>query len=114
MDKGKLLKALRERKRLSQTEAARHIGVSKQTLYKYENNIITNIPYDIIERIATLYETSPAYIMGWDDNSYNERLAQYSPEQITRALDFLDAFQNASPDARLMVESLLKSHRHDP
>jgi transcriptional regulator with XRE-family HTH domain len=121
MDRGSLLKSLRDRKQLSQTEAARHAGISKQTLYKYENNIITNIPYDIIERLSVLYEVSPAYIMGWEDESgettayiYQERLSQYSPEQITRALDFLDAFQTASPEARAAVEILLKSRRSDP
>ena len=67
IDKGLRLKELREQKGMSQTEAARHIGVSKQTLYKYENNIITNIPSDIIERIAVLYETTPAYLMGWQE-----------------------------------------------
>lgn len=125
MDRGLLLKQLREAKRLSQTDAARHIGVSKQTLYKYENNIITNIPSDIIERIAVLYETTPAYLMGWEDEQsqktafgryrdYRElykRLDNYDPEQVIRALDFLDAFQNASPESREAVAILLKSRR---
>nr|WP_242843822.1 MULTISPECIES: helix-turn-helix transcriptional regulator [Clostridia] len=35
-----------------QTELAEKIGVSKQTLYKYENNIVTNIPSYKIELIA--------------------------------------------------------------
>ena len=121
MNRGQRLKELREAKRLSQTEAARHIGVSKQTLYKYENNIITNIPSDIVERIATLYETTPAFIMGWESahdrlvEAYikNDRLNQYSPEQISRALDFLDLLQGADADAQALVENFLKSRRSD-
>jgi len=52
----------------SQTELAEKVNVSKQTLHKYENNIITNIPSDKIEDIAKLLCVSPAYLMGWEDN----------------------------------------------
>ena len=44
-------------------------NASKQTLYKYENNIITNIPSDKIEAAAKIGNVSPAYLMGWDDVS---------------------------------------------
>lgn len=69
MNKGDKLRILRERKGKSQTEAARFLGLSKQTLYKYEKNIITNIPSDVIERIAKYYNTTPEYIMGWVDDT---------------------------------------------
>lgn len=46
---------------------ANKIDVSKQTLYKYENNIITNIPSDKIEAISKVLNLSPMYIMGWED-----------------------------------------------
>ena len=52
---------------LSQVELADKIGVSKQTLYKYENDIITNIPSDKIEAIAKVTGATPAEIMGWED-----------------------------------------------
>ena len=67
MNIGNRIKILRENRGYSQTAFADKIGVSKQTLYKYENGIITNIPSDKIERIAEFCGTSPAYIMGWDD-----------------------------------------------
>ena len=52
MDIGERIKELRERKGISQTAFAKLIGVSKQTLYKYENGLVTNIPSDKIEAIA--------------------------------------------------------------
>lgn len=69
MDKeiGKRIKFLRMKAGLTQTELAEKIGVSKQTLYKYENGIITNIPSDKIEAIAAVTGYSPGYIMGWHD-----------------------------------------------
>ena len=69
MERGQRLKQLREKKNMSQTEASRFLGVSKQTLYKYENDVITNIPSNIIERMAKLYNTTPGFIMGWEDEN---------------------------------------------
>lgn len=73
MNRGFLLKTLREGVGMSQTEAAEHVGISKQLLYKYEKNNITNIPSNVVEKLATLYNTSPSYIMGWspEDTEYS-------------------------------------------
>lgn len=67
MTVGERIKEARIQLGLSQVEFADKINVSKQTLYKYENNIITNIPSDKIEAAATLSGVSPAYLMGWED-----------------------------------------------
>lgn len=66
MTVGERIKEARIQLGLSQVEFADKINVSKQTLYKYENNIITNIPSDKIEAAATLSGVSPAYLMGWE------------------------------------------------
>ena len=65
---GERIKLQRLEKGLSQVELSKKIGVSKQTLYKYENNIITNIPSDNIEKICSALNLSPAYLMGWENN----------------------------------------------
>ena len=62
---GERIKEIRTKLGISQVDFADRINVSKQTLYKYENNIITNIPSDKIEEVAKLGNVSPAYIMGW-------------------------------------------------
>ena len=64
---GDRIKALRKKLGISQVDFADKIGVSKQTLYKYENNIITNIPSDKIEAIAVNFKISPSSLMGWDE-----------------------------------------------
>lgn len=64
---GDRIKELRSSLGMSQVDFAKQIGVSKQTLYKYENNIITNIPSDKIEAIASAFHVSPASLMGWAD-----------------------------------------------
>lgn len=65
---GERIKELRERLGMSQVDFATKINVSKQSLYKYENNIITNIPSDKIEAAAKIGNVSPSYLMGWENN----------------------------------------------
>ena len=68
MTVGERIKEIRMKLGMSQVDFADKINVSKQTLYKYENNIITNIPSDKIEAAADLGNVSPSYILGWDKN----------------------------------------------
>lgn len=66
MTVGERIKSLRTSLEMSQVEFADKINVSKQTLYKYENNIITNIPSDKIEAAAKIGNVTPAFLMGWE------------------------------------------------
>lgn len=65
----KIIKREREKAGISQTDFAKMIKVTKQTLYKYEQGIITNIPSNKIEEIANALGVSPSYIMGWEDTT---------------------------------------------
>lgn len=72
MTLGKRIKAKREEAGLTQTELAKRIGTTKQTLFKYENDIITNIPSDKIEKIANILSVSAAYLMGWTEQKQED------------------------------------------
>jgi len=67
MSKGKIIKSLREKHEMTQDQLAEKLGTTKQTVFKYENDIITNIPSDKVELMAEIFSVSPAYIMGWDE-----------------------------------------------
>lgn len=64
---GGRIKQAREAKGMAQVDLAKSVNISKQTLYKYENGIVSNIPSDKIEAISFALGVSPAYLMGWDD-----------------------------------------------
>ena len=51
---------------MSLEQLAELIGTSRQTVHRYENGIITNIPHDKIEALARALDTTPAKLMGWD------------------------------------------------
>lgn len=59
------LKALRKSKGLTLDELALLVGTSKQTIHRYENGIITNIPPSRVESLATALGTTPSELMGW-------------------------------------------------
>lgn len=75
MTLGEKIRALRESLELTQTDLAKRVGITKQLLYKYENEIITNIPQNKVERLAIALHTSPTYLMGW-----TEKVAHEQPE----------------------------------
>lgn len=66
------IKRLRKEAKISQVDLAEKLGTTKQTIYKYENGLITNIPSDKIEIMARLFGTTPAYLMGWDETTANQ------------------------------------------
>lgn len=83
---GNKIKSLREDRNLSQTEVASKIGVSKQNLFKYENDIVQNIPTKYIEKLANLFDVSPGYIMGWQDENGRPILNKIPGINITQNL----------------------------
>nr|DAE57147.1 MAG TPA: hypothetical protein [Caudoviricetes sp.] len=87
MTVGERIQLLRKKLGMSQVDFATKIDVSKQTLYKYENNLITNIPSDKIEAVAALCNVSPAYLMGWiDDESIGEAFYRTSINSIKKMI----------------------------
>lgn len=69
MTVGKRIKLRREELGISQTDLAKRVKIAKQTLFKYENDIITNIPSDKIEAIAYELRVSASYLMGWEEKT---------------------------------------------
>lgn len=49
-------------------DVAKIVGITRQTVQKYESGVVSNIPSDKIEDLAKALKTTPAYIMGWEDN----------------------------------------------
>ena len=106
MTKGEKIKQLRERIGKSQVDFADAIGVSKQTLYKYENDIITNIPSDKIEAIAELTGTVPEYIMGWKAE-YRKTDLKPLENPCSEDIELLKAYNSAPDDIKACVCRIL-------
>ena len=62
---GTKIRDIRESRGMTTTELAEKVGVSKQTIYKYERDITRNMPYKSIKKLADSLNVNPAYLVGW-------------------------------------------------
>ncbi|EHL19457.1 hypothetical protein HMPREF9628_00178 [Peptoanaerobacter stomatis] len=69
MSIGDRLKSLRIKNNLTLEELAKKVKTSKPTIQRYESGVISNIPSDKIEKLANVLNTTPAYIMGWEEQA---------------------------------------------
>lgn len=69
-----IISRLRERRsalELSFQDLAVLTGMSKSTLQRYESGAIKNIPLSRVEDLASALQTTPEYLMGWNDDPYD-------------------------------------------
>lgn len=50
-------------------DLANKTNMSKSTLQRYETGAIKNLPLDKLEVLASALQTTPAYLMGWEDTT---------------------------------------------
>ena len=65
----KRLKELRRERKMTLEELAVAVGTSRQTVHRYENGTITNIPRERVMALAEALGTTPSELMGWSDVS---------------------------------------------
>lgn len=54
---------------ISQGELAARLGVSRSTLYRYETGDIEKLPATLLSPLAKVLRTTPAVLIGWDNQS---------------------------------------------
>lgn len=67
MNTGERIKKRRNELGLSVDEVAERLGKNRATVYRYENNDIENLPTTVLEPLADILKTTPAFLMGWDE-----------------------------------------------
>lgn len=69
------IKHKRKEHDLTLEEVAKVVGVTRQTVQKYESGVVSNIPSDKIELLAEVLRCTPAYLMGWEDEETSDILS---------------------------------------
>lgn len=112
---GERIRKRREQMHFGLTELAEKVNITKQALYKYENDIVTNIPSNKIEELAKALNTTPAYLMGWDDEiMMTDTVLPIFDETDEHLLKIIEYYKNATPEAQSVVETVLKSAQQKP
>lgn len=65
---GDRIRELRIKNHLTLDDVAKHLGVGRQAIYKYEQGTVTNIPLENLEKMASLFGTTPGYLAGWKED----------------------------------------------
>ena len=81
--KGERIRDAREARKMSQEELGRACKTTKQTIYKYESGLVTNIPLDRLEAIADALGVSSAYLAGWDNTEECRALHRIAEDMYT-------------------------------
>ena len=89
-DFGIRLRQLREERALSRAALAKKLGVSKETIYRYENNVQTP-SLDRTKQIAIILRTSIDYLVGLD-NQYTLKFPNLSKGEREALNQFLRVF----------------------
>lgn len=66
---GKRMQERRKELGISADTLAEHLGVSRSTVFRYENGDIEKVPANLLSDIAKFLRTSEAFLMGWEDTS---------------------------------------------
>ena len=61
---GERIKEIRKTKKISVDYLAKELGVSKTTIYRYEDSTIEKIPINIFDQLCILLDVTPAELMG--------------------------------------------------
>ena len=72
-DMARKIKRLRQAKGLTLEQVATVVGVGKSTVRKWETGMIANMKRDKIADLAKALDTTPAYLMGWEDGSQDQQ-----------------------------------------
>lgn len=67
MTTGERMKKRRKEIGFSAEKVAERLGVSPATIYRYEKGDIEKVPVDSLAELAKILQTTPAYLMGWEE-----------------------------------------------
>lgn len=106
---GTRIKELRLLNGLSQEELGRRVGVQRAAINKYEKNTVTNIPIATIEKIASVFDVSPTYLVGWSEDNPNPLSVEVKVLQGIKhfygeaVVNMIEGFTNLTPEGQQRV-----------
>lgn len=68
MNVGERIRSKRLEKGMTLLEVANLLGVKEATVQRYESGEIKNLKQKTIAHLAEIFNTSPAFLMGWEKN----------------------------------------------
>lgn len=109
------IKNRRKQLGISVDDVADALGVSRATIYRYESAEIEKVPASIIDKLAAVLQTTPAYLMTWTDDPsmryYEDDNTAMMAQRLFEDKDMrllFDAAKDSRPEDLQMATDLLK------
>lgn len=110
MSIGAKIKELREAKNMSLDDVAKLCCTTRQTIYKYENGIVTNIPYDRIILLSKALNTTPAFLLGFSTDVEEEKISLDGLELTEGEVAFIRLLRRLPADDKpIVIEKILSA-----
>lgn len=110
---GTRIKELRSLAGMSQEELGKRVGVQRAAIQKYEKGTVENIPIRTIEKIATVFDVSPTYIVGWNGDEGNPLAVEVKVLQGVKrfygndSVELLEGYTNLNADGKKRVHQYI-------
>ena len=99
------IRQLRMERDMTLEQVAVIVGVGKSTVRKWETGMIANMKRDKIALLAKALSTTPAFLMGWDDDNAPPIVEQ----QVTKEEQMLlDLFRKVPENKQEMVIQMIQ------
>jgi transcriptional regulator with XRE-family HTH domain len=92
---------------------AKMLNKNRATIYRYENGDIENMPIDVLEPLAKALNTTPAYLMGWNDSEQSvepkPKDGYYTDREAAEFAEYL----RTRPGARMLFSAAKDISKED-
>jgi transcriptional regulator with XRE-family HTH domain len=93
-DMSNKIKELRKAKGLTLEQVGNLVGVGKSTVRKWETGIIANMKRDKIAALSKALGTTPAYLMGWEEEQKKNDIQADIILRMRTDTEFMSAVEN--------------------
>ena len=98
------IKELRLAKGMTLEQVADIVGVGKSTVRKWETGMIANMKRDKIALLAKALSTTPAYLMGWEEDDYTPEVVSLTDEESF----IIELFRRVPENKQQMVIQMIQ------
>jgi transcriptional regulator with XRE-family HTH domain len=98
---------LRISQKMTLEDVASIVGVGKSTVRKWETGMIANMRRDKIAGLAKALNTTPAYLMGWEEEEKKEALTEKDLSESEQKL--IELFRKVPEDRQDFVMKMIEA-----
>jgi transcriptional regulator with XRE-family HTH domain len=98
---------LRISQKMTLEDVANIVGVGKSTVRKWETGMIANMRRDKIADLAKALNTTPAYLMGWEEEEKKEALTEKDLSESEQKL--IELFRKVPEDRQDFVMKMIEA-----